>query len=115
VVDTEIPDSQVVLPAGSTGMLGGRIAHHLLDRPEAALRLLVRPGGPGTADELRARIAAAHERGADVGEWIGDGYWLFMITGVTAVQDPQNHRYPEITPEPLDDIARRILPTNDEK
>ncbi len=48
-------------------------------------------------------------------EWIGDVYWLFMITGVTAVQDPQNHRYPEITPEPLDDIARRILPANHER
>lgn len=34
--------TQKVLLAGATGMLGGRIAHHLLDHPETRLRLLVR-------------------------------------------------------------------------
>jgi nucleoside-diphosphate-sugar epimerase len=36
--------SQTVLVAGATGMLGGRIAHHLLAEPDATVRLLVRPG-----------------------------------------------------------------------
>lgn len=35
--------SNTVLLAGSTGMLGGRIAHHLLEDDDVALRLLVRP------------------------------------------------------------------------
>ncbi len=36
--------SQTVLVAGATGMLGSRIAHHLLAEPEAKIGLLVRPG-----------------------------------------------------------------------
>jgi hypothetical protein len=38
-----------------------------------------------------------------------------MITGVTAVRDPQNGRYPDITPETLDDVVRSTLPDTDEK
>ncbi len=34
--------TQTILVAGATGMLGGRIAHHLLDQPDARVRLLVR-------------------------------------------------------------------------
>jgi uncharacterized protein YbjT (DUF2867 family) len=36
--------TQTVLLAGATGRLGGKIAHQLLDRPEARVRLLVRGG-----------------------------------------------------------------------
>ena len=34
--------TQTILLAGATGMLGGRIAHYLLEQPEARVRLLVR-------------------------------------------------------------------------
>lgn len=34
--------TQTILLAGATGMLGGRIAHHLLEQPDARVRLLVR-------------------------------------------------------------------------
>ena len=34
--------SQTILLVGATGMLGGRIAHHLLHQPDARVRLLVR-------------------------------------------------------------------------
>lgn len=34
--------TQTILLAGATGMLGSRIAHHLLQQPEARIRLLVR-------------------------------------------------------------------------
>ena len=34
--------TQTILLVGATGMLGGRIADHLLDQPEARVRLLVR-------------------------------------------------------------------------
>lgn len=44
--------TQTVLLAGATGMLGSQIARHLLDQPEARLRLLVRGGD------------AAHKRAA---------------------------------------------------
>lgn len=36
--------TQTILLAGATGMFGSRIARHLLDQPEARLRLLLRPG-----------------------------------------------------------------------
>lgn len=34
--------TQTILLAGATGMLGGRIAHHLLEQPNSRVRLLVR-------------------------------------------------------------------------
>ncbi len=34
--------TQTILLVGATGMLGGRIAHYLLERPDARVRLLVR-------------------------------------------------------------------------
>jgi len=57
--------STTVLLSGVTGMLGGRIAHHLLATAGVALRLLVRPaalGEPGKRAELD-RLAG---RGAEV-------------------------------------------------
>ncbi|SHH37270.1 NmrA family NAD(P)-binding protein [Geodermatophilus nigrescens] len=49
--------TQTVLLAGATGMLGGRIAHHLLTTGEADLRLLVRPGG-ARREQLAPLLAA---------------------------------------------------------
>ena len=51
--------TQSILLAGATGMLGSRIAHRLLDRPEARVRLLARPG-------KRDALAAMIDRGAEV-------------------------------------------------
>ena len=54
-----------VLVAGSTGMLGNRIARHLLDQPDTAVTLLLRPsasgagGKHGAADDLISRGAVA--------------------------------------------------------
>ena len=56
---------QTILVAGATGMLGSRIAHHLLQREDAIVRLLFRPGLEGkkrvTADLLAARGAEVIE------------------------------------------------------
>ena len=51
--------TQTVLLVGATGMLGSRIAHHLLAQPGAHVRLLVRdPGASKPAlDPLSARGA----------------------------------------------------------
>ena len=53
--------TQTLLLAGATGMLGGRIASHLLDRPDVRVRLLVRAGGAAAKqralEPLRARGA----------------------------------------------------------
>lgn len=53
-----------VLVAGATGMLGNRVAGHLLDQPDVAVRLLVRASGSGpgrsdASDSLTARGAVA--------------------------------------------------------
>jgi uncharacterized protein YbjT (DUF2867 family) len=53
--------TQTILLAGATGMLGGRIAAHLLDLPEALVRLLVRSSGD-------AKLKPLLDRGAEVVE-----------------------------------------------
>lgn len=53
--------SQSVLLVGATGMLGGRVASHLLDQPDVRLRLLVRPGRRGAVAPLAARGAEVVE------------------------------------------------------
>lgn len=104
------------VPSGKFGVVGRQISASLITGIAERITGHRYPRNSlGTADELRARIADARARGADLETWIGDVYWLFMITGVTAVRDPQNDRYPDVTPEPLDDVVHRILPTIDEK
>ena len=51
--------TQTILLAGGAGMLGARIASHLLDRPEARLRLLVRSNDD-------ARLKPLLEKGAEL-------------------------------------------------
>lgn len=58
-----------VLLAGATGMLGNRVAAHLLDQPDVALRLLLRQTARVDADKAQA-IDALVARGAVVA--VGD-------------------------------------------
>lgn len=58
--------SQNVLLAGATGMLGARIASHLLDA-DASVRLLIRPGTRAD-DDKRVAIDALIARGAELVE-----------------------------------------------
>jgi nucleoside-diphosphate-sugar epimerase len=57
--------TQTILLAGATGMFGGRVAHHLLQQPDARVRLLVR-----TADhpDKQALLRPLMDRGAEVVE-----------------------------------------------
>lgn len=55
--------TQTVLLAGATGMLGGQIAHQLLDRPETRVRLLVRGGN---ASDKRSALDLLLKRGAEI-------------------------------------------------
>ena len=57
--------SNTVLLAGSTGMLGARIAHHLLESEDVALRLLVRPAVLADTGK-RSGLDPLLERGAEV-------------------------------------------------
>ena len=59
--------SNTVLLAGATGMLGARIADHLLETEDVALRLLVRPAAlakPGKRSGLDPLV----ERSAEIVE-----------------------------------------------
>ena len=59
--------SNTVLLAGATGMLGSRIAHHLLEDEDVALRLLVRPAA--LADSVRLPgLERLARRGAEIVE-----------------------------------------------
>ena len=53
---------QTILLAGPTGMLGSRIAYHLLGQPDARVRLLVRGG---LAPDKRAALEPLLARGAE--------------------------------------------------
>jgi uncharacterized protein YbjT (DUF2867 family) len=55
--------TQTILLAGATGMLGGRIAHHLLNEPDGKLRLLVRGG---RNDKNRSALDPLINRGAEI-------------------------------------------------
>ena len=59
--------SNTVLLAGATGMLGARIAHHLLEDEGIALRLLVRPAALGDP-EKRSGLDPLVGRGAEIFE-----------------------------------------------
>ncbi len=54
-----------VLLAGATGMLGNRIAAHLLDQPDVSLRLLLRASARAVADKAQT-VDAVVARGAVV-------------------------------------------------
>ena len=54
--------TQTVLVFGASGMLGSRIAHHLLDAPDAAVRMMVRKGSS------RDAVTPLTSRGAEVVE-----------------------------------------------
>src|SRR5918993_6110774 len=57
--------AQTVLLAGATGMLGSRVAHHLVEEPDARLRLLVR----GAKDpKKRAALEPLLAGGAEIVE-----------------------------------------------
>jgi uncharacterized protein YbjT (DUF2867 family) len=55
--------TQTVLVAGATGMLGNRIAFHVLEQPEARLRMLVRNG---INNGKRSTIEPLLARGAEI-------------------------------------------------
>jgi len=55
---------QTVLLVGATGMFGSRIAHHLLNQPQAQVRLLLRRAGGAKNQALTPLL----ERGAEVVE-----------------------------------------------
>ncbi|KPC52311.1 NmrA-like family protein [Amantichitinum ursilacus] len=70
--------TQTVLLAGATGMLGGRIAHHLLAQPDAKVRLLVRGGG---SSKKQAALAPLLNAGAELIEGdLGDTVALDRAT-----------------------------------
>jgi uncharacterized protein YbjT (DUF2867 family) len=99
------------LPSGKFPVVGARISAALVaDTAERVTGYRYTRTSLGTVEQLRTRMADAHARGDGLPTWIGDVYWLFMITGVTAVRDPQNGRYPDITPKALDDVVRSTLP-----
>ena len=58
--------TDTVLLAGATGMLGGRIATHLLDPPGVELRLLVRPGSARRPEVDRLVAAGARVAEGDL-------------------------------------------------
>jgi len=113
--------SNTVLLAGVTGMLGGRIAHHLLGTEDVAPRLLVRPAAladpvergigrryerrsRGTTDDLRAWISDQRAAGETMAAMYG-AYQLYMLTGQTALDDLRNDRYPDIKPVTLAQLS----------
>ncbi len=57
--------TQTILLVGATGMFGGHIANHLLDQPEAHVRLLVRSGEDSKKKDVLSPLL---NRGAEIVE-----------------------------------------------
>ena len=64
----------------------------------------------GGVDDIRSLLDDARRRG-DVATQTGMAYMLYMTTEQTAVTDPQNARYPDITVDRFEDVAGRALTT----
>lgn len=62
----------------------------------------------GSVEDLRAQLEDARSRG-DVNTQVGLAYALYMTNGQTAVTDPQNARYPDISADTFGDVAGRAL------
>ncbi len=58
----------------------------------------------GTTDDLRAWISDRREAGEAMPAMYGT-YQLYMLTGQTALDDLQNHRYPDIQPVTLAQLS----------
>jgi hypothetical protein len=81
--------SNTLLLAGAAGvawMLGGSINHHLLDDEDVDVVVSMLQGGREADEEMAA---------------IYGTYQLSMLTGQTALDDPQNGRYPDMDPVTL--------------
>ena len=64
----------------------------------------------GSEADLRAAMAGAAKNRSDPSKAVMLAYWLYMLTGQTALGDFQNGRYPDLELERFADFAERSLP-----
>lgn len=97
------------LISGTFPIIGDRVsANAITDTVERLTGERYTRHSNGDLAELRTMLEDARSRG-DLNAQTGMAYMLYMANGQTAVTDPQNFRYPDITADRFEDVARRAL------
>ena len=100
------------VPAGKFAVAGEQLSFgRMADAIEAVTGRRYTRQSLGTIDDLRRAIDHIRHRDPDPMARVMLVYQLFMLTGVTALDDLQNDRYPDIQPETFADVAARMLGT----
>ena len=97
-VDSSVPAGKFAV-AGQQVSFGDIVAH-----AERGTGRRYERRSRGTTDDLRAWISDRREAGEAMPAMYGT-YQLYMLTGQTALDDLQNHRYPDIQPVTLAQLS----------
>ena len=112
VADTARAALDPAVPAGKFAVAGEQLPFgRMADAVEAVTGRRYARQSLGTIDDLRRAIDDIRHRDPDPMARVMLVYQLFMLTGVTALDDLQNDRYPDIQPETFADVAARMLGT----
>ncbi len=101
------------VPVGKFAVAGEQLSFgRMVNAVEAATGRSYTRRSLGTIDDLRQAIEDIRQSDPDPMARVMLAYQLFMLTGVTALENLQNGRYPDIHPELFVDIAARALDTS---
>ncbi|MBV9076383.1 MAG: NmrA family NAD(P)-binding protein [Methylobacteriaceae bacterium] len=101
------------VPAGKLAVSGERLSFvEIAKALGQATGQEVRAETRGSIDELNAFIARTRAANPDPMATVPALYQLYMITGRTALDAPQNERFPELRPESFGEFLARTQPTS---
>jgi uncharacterized protein YbjT (DUF2867 family) len=96
------------LPSGKFAIAGQRISFEEMTRTiERVIQRPLRRERRGSLSDLEAWIADTRANDPDPATPLAAIYHLYALTGVTALRDLQNGRYPDIHPESFEAFLRR--------
>ncbi len=117
VVDTARYTARAALdhavPAGKFAVAAEQLSFgRMVDAVETVTGRSYAQQSLGTIDDLRQAIDDLRQHNPDPMARVVLAYQLFMLTGVTSLDDLQNDRYTDIRPETFADVAARMLGTS---
>ena len=98
------------LVSGKLAFVGERISFgQMADAVEQATGRTYTRRSLGSVDVLRTTVEGLRRSDPHSMMVVMMQYQLYMLTGQTALDDPQNHRYPDIHPRTFAELARTAL------